>query len=175
MKLRTSLLVAVALLGYVGFASTWTVRQNEEGVRVRFGRPVGAVAGGLHVTLPYPIERIVPVPTSEVRVVPVGVLLDDESRRMLSRSLSLLVILGGGLVILASNNPMIGDQLTQGVISFLPQAIAGSLILIVATLISSLGLCAVFVVKYGRLLRHGIEEKLSDRVPEGVDRLGLID
>ena len=57
-------------------------------------------------------------------------LLDDDSQRMLSRSLTLLVVLAGVLVVLASNNPTIGDQLTQGVISFLPQAIAGSLILI---------------------------------------------
>ena len=79
MKLRW-LLLFLPLLCYLGFASTWTVRQNEEGVRLRFGRPVGTVAGGLHVTLPYPIERIVRVPTSEVRVVKVGVAPDDEER-----------------------------------------------------------------------------------------------
>ena len=65
-------------------------------------------------------------------------LLDHDSRRMLSRSLTLLVILGGGLMVLASNNPSIGDQLTQGVISFLPQAIAGSLILIGALILARL-------------------------------------
>ena len=61
MKLRTSLIVLAPLIVYVGVASTWTIRQNEEGVRIRLGRPVGTVAGGLHVTLPYPIERIVRV------------------------------------------------------------------------------------------------------------------
>lgn len=81
MKLRVFHGVLAATLVYVGFASTWTVRQNEEGVRVRFGRPVGTVAGGLHVTLPYPIERIVRVPTTEVRVVQVGVVLDEELSR----------------------------------------------------------------------------------------------
>ncbi|MEM7310514.1 MAG: FtsH protease activity modulator HflK [Planctomycetota bacterium] len=76
-KLRSFLVGLFVLLVYVGFASTWTVRQNEEGVRVRLGRPVGTVSGGLHVTLPYPIERIVRVPTTEVRVVQVGFSPDD--------------------------------------------------------------------------------------------------
>ena len=79
MKLRPSLLIAIALVAYVVVASVWTGRQNEEGVRVRLGSPVGTVSGGLHVTLPYPIERIVRVPTTEVRSVRIGVLIEDES------------------------------------------------------------------------------------------------
>ena len=78
---RAPFVALAALLIYLGVASVWTVRQNEEGVRVRLGRPVGTVTGGLHVTLPYPIERIVRVPTSEVRVVQVGVVLDEKLRR----------------------------------------------------------------------------------------------
>ena len=70
---------------YAGFASTWTVRQNEEGIRLRFGRPVGVVSGGLHVTMPYPIERIVRVPTTEVRVVQVGVVVDPDTHESLPR------------------------------------------------------------------------------------------
>ena len=70
--------VLLLLLVYVGFASTWTVRQNEEGVRLRLGRAVGTVGAGLHLTLPYPIESIVRVPTTEVRVVPVGLTLEQE-------------------------------------------------------------------------------------------------
>lgn len=87
--------------------------------------------------------------------------LDDDSRRMLSRSLTLLVVLGGGLVILASNNPTIGDQLTQGVISFLPQAIAGSLILIGAIVL-------------GRLLGVLVSQILRDSAPVLASRVGKV-
>ena len=81
LRFRWSLCALVALLVYVGFASIWTIRQNEEGVRVRLGRPVGTVSGGLHVTLPYPLERIVRVPTTEVRVVQIGIVADERFRR----------------------------------------------------------------------------------------------
>lgn len=81
MKLRWTLGLLVPLLLWVAAGSTWTVQQNEEGVRVRLGRPVGTVGGGLHWTLPYPIERIVRVPTSEVRVVEVGVVPEGGGRR----------------------------------------------------------------------------------------------
>ncbi len=77
-KIRPARVLLGALCLYAGFASTWTVRQNEEGIRLRFGRPVGTVSGGLHLTLPYPIERIVRVPTTEVRAVEVGVRIEEE-------------------------------------------------------------------------------------------------
>ena len=88
-------------------------------------------------------------------------LLDDDSRRMLTRSLTLLVVLGGGLVILAANNPEIGDQLTQGVISFLPQAIAGSLILIAAIILA-------------RLLGVLVAQILRDSAPVMAARVGKL-
>ena len=88
-------------------------------------------------------------------------LLDHDSRRMLSRSLTLLVILGGGLMVLASNNPSIGDQLTQGVISFLPQAIAGSLILIGALILA-------------RLLGVLVSQILRDSAPVMASRVGKL-
>ena len=78
MQLRASRLLPLLLLAYLGVASTWTVRQNEEGVRVRLGRPVGTVSGGLHVTAPYPFERIVRVPTTEVRSIQVGIRVEQE-------------------------------------------------------------------------------------------------
>ena len=88
-------------------------------------------------------------------------LLDHDSRRMLSRSLTLPVILGGGLMVLASNNPRIGDQLTQGVISFLPQAIAGSLILIGALILA-------------RLLGVLVSQILRDSAPVMASRVGKL-
>jgi len=88
-------------------------------------------------------------------------LLDDDSRRMLSRSLTLLVVLGGVLVVLATNNPEIGDQLTQGVISFLPRAVAGSLMLIAAIIL-------------GRLLGVLVSQILRDSAPVLAARVGKV-
>lgn len=81
LKPRFSYGLLIAIVVYVGFASTWVVQQNEEGVRVRLGKPIGTVPGGLHLTLPYPIERISRVPTTEVRAVQIGVVLDESLRR----------------------------------------------------------------------------------------------
>ena len=67
-----TLAAVLTLLVLLGVASVWTIQQNEEGVRLRFGRPVGTVGGGLHVTLPWPIETLVRVPTTEVRTVTIG-------------------------------------------------------------------------------------------------------
>ena len=64
--------LAVALAAGVVAASVSTVRQDESGVRMRFGRPVGVLEGGLHLTLPYPIERVIRVPSTQVRAVSVG-------------------------------------------------------------------------------------------------------
>ena len=86
-------------------------------------------------------------------------MLDDDSRKMVSRSLSLLVVLGGVLVVLSANNPMIGDQLTEGVISFLPQAIAGSLILMAAIIL-------------GRLLGILVSQIMRDSAPVMASRIG---
>ena len=86
-------------------------------------------------------------------------MLDDDSRKMVTRSLSLLVVLGGVLVVLAANNPSIGDQLTEGVIGFLPQAIAGSLILIAAIIL-------------GRLLGILVSQILRDSAPVMAGRVG---
>ena len=76
-------------------------------------------------------------------------LLDDDARRMVLRSLTSLVLLGGVLFVVASNNPDVEQQLTQGVISFLPRAIAGSLILV-----SSIVLGRLIGVLAGQALRN---------------------
>lgn len=88
-------------------------------------------------------------------------LLDDDSRRMLSRSLTSLIVLGGVIVVLAANNPDIGDQLTQGVISYLPQAIAGSLILVAAIIL-------------GRILGVLVSQLLRETAPVMAGRVGKL-
>ncbi len=65
-------------------------------------------------------------------------LLDEDARKMVLRSLTILVVLGGFLFMFASNNPDVERQLTQGVISFLPRAIAGSLVLIASIVLGRL-------------------------------------
>lgn len=40
-----------------------------------------------------------------------------------------------------------------------------------ALVVASGGFALVLLVKYSRLLRHGVEEALADRVPEGIDRV----
>ncbi len=88
-------------------------------------------------------------------------LLDDDSRRMLSRSLTSLIVLGGVIAVLAANNPDIGDQLTQGVISYLPQAIAGSLILVAAIIL-------------GRILGVLVSQILREQAPVMAARIGKL-
>ena len=65
------------------------------------------------------------------------------------------------LVVLASNNPTIGDQLTEGVISFLPQAMAGSLILITSIIL-------------GRILGVLTSQLLRDSAPVLAVRIGKL-
>lgn len=88
-------------------------------------------------------------------------LLDDDSRKMLSRSLTSLIVLGGVIAVLAANNPDIGDQLTQGVISYLPQAIAGSLILVAAIIL-------------GRILGVLVSQILREQAPVMAARIGKL-
>jgi small-conductance mechanosensitive channel len=86
-------------------------------------------------------------------------LLDDDARRMVLRSLTILVALGGVLFVVASNNEEVERQLTQGVISFLPRAIAGSLILVASVVL-------------GRLIGVLVGQALRNRSPLLGSRVG---
>lgn len=86
-------------------------------------------------------------------------LLDEDARKMVLRSLTILVVLGGFLFVFASNNPDVERQLTQGVISFLPRAIAGSLILIASIVL-------------GRLIGVLVGQALRNRSPLLASRVG---
>ena len=72
--------VALAALAYLGWASTWIVRQNERGVQLRMGRVVQQLAAGIHFTLPWPLESVRSLATTEVRTMPVGFLLVDREK-----------------------------------------------------------------------------------------------
>ncbi len=86
-------------------------------------------------------------------------LLDEEARKMVLRSLTILVVLGGFLFVVASNNPDVQQQLTQGVIAFLPRAIAGTLILVASIVL-------------GRLIGVLVGQALRNRSPLMANRVG---
>ena len=88
-------------------------------------------------------------------------LLDDDARRMVLRSLTMLVVLSGFLFVVASNNPDVERQLTEGVISFLPRAIAGSLILVASIVL-------------GRLIGVLVGQALRNRSPLLGSRVGNV-
>jgi membrane protease subunit HflK len=71
--------ILVLLILILDFALTgiWVVQQNEQGVVLRFGRAVRTQPAGMHFTLPYPIETVRRVRTTEVRTLPVGFTLQE--------------------------------------------------------------------------------------------------
>lgn len=60
---RAVLIAIVAIAILILISSTWfTVEPEEAGVVLRFGRFAGVVGSGLHLKLPYPLERVIKVP-----------------------------------------------------------------------------------------------------------------
>ncbi|MEW6742669.1 MAG: FtsH protease activity modulator HflK [Planctomycetota bacterium] len=66
--------VLVLIVLAIDFALTgvWVIQQNEQGVLLRFGKVVRTCPSGIHFTLPYPVDRMEVVSTTEVRIMPVG-------------------------------------------------------------------------------------------------------
>ncbi len=60
--------------------SVWTVSQNESGVVLRFGRAERVVPSGICMTLPWPMETLIRVATTEVRTMPIGFRLTARAR-----------------------------------------------------------------------------------------------
>ena len=74
------LLLLPACLVYACLTGIWMVRQNEQGVVLRFGRAVRAYPAGMHFTWPYPVETLRRVRTTEMRTLPVGFKFGDPTR-----------------------------------------------------------------------------------------------
>ena len=74
------LLLLSAFLVYTCLTGIWMVRQNEQGVVLRFGRAVRTYPAGMHFTWPYPVETLRRVRTTEMRTLPVGFEFRDQSR-----------------------------------------------------------------------------------------------
>lgn len=71
------LIIAVCVLDFL-VTGIRVVSQNEQGVVLRFGRVVAVRPAGIHVILPYPVETMRLVRTTEVRTMPVGFKLVDQ-------------------------------------------------------------------------------------------------
>ena len=64
--------VFVALAVHIALTGVWVVQQNEQGVVLRFGRVRSVLPAGMHFILPYPLETMRLVRTTEVRTMSVG-------------------------------------------------------------------------------------------------------
>ena len=65
-------LLIVALIANAALTGVWVVQQNEQGVVLRFGRVRSILPAGMHFILPYPLETMRLVRTTEVRTMSVG-------------------------------------------------------------------------------------------------------
>lgn len=73
------LLLAAVLLDW-SFSGIRVIREDEQGVVLRFGAVRCVVPAGILFTLPWPIERTIAVKTTEVRTMPVGYRMVDAVR-----------------------------------------------------------------------------------------------
>ena len=80
LKLALLLVSMGGALGWLGWSATWVLAQNERGVVLTFGEVTRTVPPGIHITLPWPIETVIPVRTTEVRTMPVGFKMSDRAR-----------------------------------------------------------------------------------------------
>jgi len=79
---RRRLLLAGCLsgLGLLAWSSVRTVARDEQGVVLRFGRVAAIEPPGIHVGLPWPLERVQRVKSAEVRTMPLGFKFTDNAR-----------------------------------------------------------------------------------------------
>lgn len=74
------LLLAVLILIDWGVTGIKVVREDEQGVVTRFGAVIRVAPPGILFTLPWPIENVIAITTTEVRTMPVGYKLVDAIR-----------------------------------------------------------------------------------------------
>ena len=71
-------LLFVAIVANAAITGVWVVQQNEQGVVLRFGRVRSILPAGMHFILPYPLETMRIVPTTEVRTMSVGFSYEED-------------------------------------------------------------------------------------------------
>jgi len=77
-----NVLLAIVALFLIEWAATGikVIREDEQGVVLRFGSVAHVVPAGILFTLPWPIDRTIAMRTAEVRTMPVGYKLVDAVR-----------------------------------------------------------------------------------------------
>ncbi|MFX3632127.1 MAG: FtsH protease activity modulator HflK [Candidatus Pristimantibacillus sp.] len=65
-------IVAVVLVGIIGFSSFYTVQEQERAAILTFGKYTGETSAGLHFKWPYPIQEVVTVPAELIQSITIG-------------------------------------------------------------------------------------------------------
>lgn len=79
-------LLLLTLVVWLVQGAVWRVEQNEQGVVLRLGRVARLLGPGMHFTLPWPLERVEGVPTTELRTMPVGFNMIEKAQGLPPRS-----------------------------------------------------------------------------------------
>ncbi len=77
---NVALLLVVLILADWALTGIRIIREDERGVVLRFSAVTRVVPPGILFTFPWPIDRTIPVKTTEVRTMPVGYKLVDQVR-----------------------------------------------------------------------------------------------
>ena len=64
--------LAVALVVLVGWSSFYRVEASDEGVVLRFGKQIATVPPGLHMKMPWPIDKVYQVPVHRIQSLEFG-------------------------------------------------------------------------------------------------------
>ena len=64
--------VIVLLIAAMGFTCFYTVQEQEKAVVLTFGKHTGTVDAGLHLKLPFPIQRVIKVPANVTQRIEIG-------------------------------------------------------------------------------------------------------
>lgn len=79
------LLIVLVLVALWGFSGIYTVRTDEQGVVLRFGKFVSQTDPGLHYHLPYPIETVLTPQVTKVNRIDIGMRLIEDGRTSTAR------------------------------------------------------------------------------------------
>ncbi|REK19437.1 MAG: FtsH protease activity modulator HflK [Planctomycetota bacterium] len=82
---RWTWLIVVGLIVLAVLLAGWTmfyrIEASDEGMVLRFGRPVATVPPGLHVKMPWPIDHVYEVPVQRIQTLEFGFETEEPGRR----------------------------------------------------------------------------------------------
>lgn len=79
------LLLVLVLIALWGFSGIYTVKTDEQGVVLRFGKFVSQSGPGLHYHLPYPIETVLTPTVTRINRIDIGMRLLEDGRSTTTR------------------------------------------------------------------------------------------